>query len=136
MTPSLVVLGNLLVDDIVFPDGSTSMAQPGGAVLYGSLGAALWGTRVGCVSLVGTDYPAPTDAMARHRIDLTGLHRLGGPGVRTWLLYEGHVRRLIHRLGCPTHQEVSPDRNSSPRNGAPLEHSISRRCPSACSAHC
>jgi sugar/nucleoside kinase (ribokinase family) len=28
--------------------------------------------------------------------------------VRTWLLYEGHLRRLIHRLGCPTHEQVSP----------------------------
>jgi hypothetical protein len=55
--PSLVLLGNLLVDDLVFPDGSTSMGQPGGAIMYGALGAALWGTRVGCVSLVGTDYP-------------------------------------------------------------------------------
>ena len=90
MTPSLVLLGNLLVDDVVFPDGSTCMAQPGGAVMYGALGAALWGTRVGCVSLVGTDYPAGMlDALARRGIDLAGLHRLGGPGVRTWLLYEG-----------------------------------------------
>ena len=37
------------------------MGQPGGAIMYGALGAALWGTRVGCVSLVGTDYPV-TDA--------------------------------------------------------------------------
>ena len=109
MAPSLVVLGNLLVDDIVFPDGRTCMAQPGGAVLYGALGAALWGTRVGCVSLVGTDYPAATlDALLHRRIDLGGLHRLDGPGVRTWLLYEGPIRRLIHRQGCPTHEEVSP----------------------------
>ena len=28
--------------------------------------------------------------------------------MRTWLLYEGDVRHLIHRLGCPTHEEVSP----------------------------
>jgi len=28
--------------------------------------------------------------------------------VRTWLLYEGPVRRVIHRLGCPSHEAVSP----------------------------
>ncbi len=107
--PSLVLLGNLLVDDIVFSDGSTRMGQAGGAIMYGALGAALWGTRVGCVSLVGTDYPgAMLDALQERRIDLTGVHRLAGPGVRTWLLYEGHLRRLIHRLGCPTHEQVSP----------------------------
>lgn len=125
MTPSLVLLGNLLVDDIVFPDGTTRMGQPGGAIMYGSLGAALWGTHVGCVSLVGTDYPvAMLDALERRCVDLTGVHRLGGPGVRTWLLYEGQVRRLIHRLGCPTHEQVSPGPEHIPRawHSAPAFH--------------
>jgi sugar/nucleoside kinase (ribokinase family) len=104
-----VLLGNLLVDDVVFSDGSTRMGQPGGAIMYGALGAAIWGTSVGCVSLVGTDYPVTMlDALKERGVDLTGVHRLRGPGVRTWLLYEGEVRRLIHRLGCPTHEEVSP----------------------------
>lgn len=136
MTPSLVLLGNLLLDDIVFSDGSTRMAQPGGAVLYGSLAAALWGTRVGCVSLAGTDYPAPVlDALRQRRIDLTGVRRLDGPGVRTWLLYEGHLRRLIHRLGCPTHEQVSPGPEHIPRawqsspafHLAPMPFSVQRR---------
>ena len=109
MTPSLVLLGNLLVDDIVFADGRTRMGQPGGAIIYGALGAAIWGARVGCVSLVGTDYPIPMlDELERRGVDLTGVHRLDGPGVRAWLLYEGHLRRLIHRLGSPTHEKVSP----------------------------
>jgi cytidine kinase len=85
------------------------MGQPGGAIVYGALGAAMWGTRVGCVSLAGTDYPvAMLDALEKRGADLNGVQRLDRPGVRTWLLYEGHLRRLIHRLGCPTHEEVSP----------------------------
>jgi sugar/nucleoside kinase (ribokinase family) len=118
--PSLVLLGNLLVDDVVFSDGSTRMGQPGGAVMYGAMGAAIWGTSVGCVSLVGTDYPvAMLDALEERRVDLTGVHRLPGPGVRTWLLYEGQLRRLIHRLGCPTHEQVSP----GPEHIPPAWHS-------------
>src|SRR5258707_817390 len=31
MPPDLVVLGNLIMDDLVFPDGRTRMGQPGGA---------------------------------------------------------------------------------------------------------
>jgi sugar/nucleoside kinase (ribokinase family) len=109
VTPALVLLGNLLVDDIVFADGTTRMGEPGGAIMYAALGAAIWGTCVGCVSLVGTDYPvAMLEALEAHCIDLAGVHRLPGPGVRTWLLYEGHLRRLIHRLGSPTHEQVSP----------------------------
>src|SRR6185436_20497384 len=57
VTPDLVLLGNLLVDDVVFPDGRTRMGQPGGAILYASLATALWGARAGCVSVRGDDYP-------------------------------------------------------------------------------
>ena len=46
MTPDLVLLGNLLVDDVVFADGSTRMGQAGGAMLYAALAASLWGVRV------------------------------------------------------------------------------------------
>jgi sugar/nucleoside kinase (ribokinase family) len=135
-TPSLVLLGNLLVDDIVFPDGSTRMGQAGGAVIYGALGAAVWGTRVGCVSVVGTDYPvAMLEALETHGIDLAGVHRLRGLGVRTWLLYEGQSRRLIHRLGCPTHEQVSPGPEHIPASWrsapafhlAPMPFSVQRR---------
>jgi sugar/nucleoside kinase (ribokinase family) len=109
VTPSIVLLGNLLVDDVVFADGATRMGQPGGALLYGALGATLWAVRPGLVSLLGDDYPTDVlDTLRQRGVDLSGVHALGRPGVRTWLLYEGHLRRLIHRLGCPTHEEVSP----------------------------
>lgn len=136
MTPSLVFLGNLLVDDVVFPDGSTRMGQAGGAIMYGALGAALWGTRVGCVSLVGTDYPVTMlEALEQRRVDLTGVLRLDGPGARTWLLYEGHLRRLIHQLGRPTHEQVSPGPECIPHGWqsasafhlAPMPFSVQRR---------
>jgi len=109
MIPSIVLLGNLLVDDVVLADGTTRMGQPGGALLYGALAAALWESRPGLVSILGDDYPAEAlEQLQQRGADLSGVHPLGRPGVRTWLLYEGPVRRLIHRLGCPTHEEVSP----------------------------
>ena len=109
MIPSIVLLGNLLVDDVVLADGTTRMGQPGGALLYGALGATVWESRAGLVSVLGDDYPVQVlERLQQRGVDLTGVHPLGRSGVRTWLLYEGHVRRLIHRLGCPTHEEVSP----------------------------
>jgi sugar/nucleoside kinase (ribokinase family) len=94
---------------VVFADGTTRMEQPGGALLYGALGATLWQSRPGLVSVLGDDYPAQVlEKLQQLGVDLTGVRPLGRPGVRTWLLYEGDVRRLIHRLGCPTHAEVSP----------------------------
>jgi sugar/nucleoside kinase (ribokinase family) len=115
VTPDLVLLGNLLVDDVVFPDGRTRMGQPGGAILYGSLAAALWGARCGCVSLRGDDYPPDALEKLRARgVSTDGIRPLGRHGVRTWLLYEGRVRRVVHRLGCPTHEEVSPEPGDVP----------------------
>jgi ribokinase len=100
---------NLVVDDIVLGDGSTRLGHPGGAVLYSALGAALWGIKVAIVAPVGDDYPAPTLAALRARgIDLSGLRPLGGPGLRSWLLYEPSARRLLPRLGTPDHATASP----------------------------
>lgn len=109
VTPDFVVAGNLLVDDLVFADGRTRMGQPGGAVLYATLGALLWGARVGCLSVLGDDYPG--DALfelERRGADLSGLRTSGRPSLRTWLLYEGRVRHVVHRLNAPAHAEVSP----------------------------
>ena len=109
MIPSIVLLGNLLVDDVVLTDGTTRMGQAGGALLYGALGATLWESRPGLVSVLGDDYPAQAlEKLQQRGVDLAGVQPLGRSGVRTWLLYEGDARRLIHRLGCPTHEEVSP----------------------------
>jgi sugar/nucleoside kinase (ribokinase family) len=109
VSPDLVVLGNLLVDDMVFPDGRTRMQEPGGATLYSALGASLWGLRAGVASVRGDDYPDWALAALRERgVDLAGVRPLGGPGVRTWLLYEGERRQVIHRLDRPSHADVSP----------------------------
>jgi sugar/nucleoside kinase (ribokinase family) len=75
------------------------------------------------------------DALEKRGVDLTGVQQLRGPGVRTWLLYEGQVRRLIHRLGCPTHEQVSPGPEHIPpawRSGpafhlAPMPFAVQRR---------
>lgn len=113
--PDLVVLGNLLVDDVVLGDGRTRMAEPGGATLYAALGARLFGMAVGVVSWRGDDYPAwALEALVEQGIDLAGVHDLGRPGVRTWLLYEEGRRQILHRLGRPSHAEVSPGPDQIP----------------------
>lgn len=109
MTPEVVCAGNLLVDDLVFEDGRTAMGQAGGALLHAALAAAAWGARVGCVSVVGTDYPtAALDRLRARGAMLDGVARLPGPGARIWLLYEGTARQMVHRVGRPSHAEASP----------------------------
>lgn len=105
----LAVFGNLLVDDIVYADGTTRMGQAGGAVLYFALAGWLCGLRVGIVSVRGDDYPSDTlDALEKRGIDLAGVRPLGKPGLRTWLLDEGAKRQVVHRLEGPRHDTVTP----------------------------
>jgi cytidine kinase len=107
LTPDLVVLGNLLVDDIVFEDGRTRMAEAGGAVLHAAAAGALW-VKVGVASVRGPDYPRDAlDALTARGVDLSAVESRDHD-LRTWLLYEGERRRLIHRLDAPTHAEASP----------------------------
>ena len=107
--PDLLVFGNLIVDDVVFSDGRTRMSEPGGAVLYLSLSAALSGARTGAVSVRGDDYPpAALAALAARGVALDGLRASNAPALRTWLLYEGRRRRVVHRLEGTTHHEASP----------------------------
>jgi sugar/nucleoside kinase (ribokinase family) len=109
MSPDLVVLGNLIVDDIVYPDGSTRMAQPGGAILYMGLAARLWRVDVGLVSIAGSDFPeAALSQLEERGAELAGVRRSPEPGLRTWLLYEGGLRQVVHRLAGATHLEASP----------------------------
>jgi ribokinase len=107
--PDLLVFGNLIVDDVVLLDGTTRMNQPGGAVIYAALGAAVWGTRVGLVSRIGSDYPAPVlEALASRGALLDGVRPLGRPGIRSWILYEAGGRQMVHQIGSPTHDEATP----------------------------
>jgi len=107
--PDLVIAGNLLIDDIVMPDGRTLMGEPGGAALYAALAASLWEISVAVVSVRGGDYPQHAlDRLVRRGVDLSAVHTTAGPNLRTWLLYEPQGRRVIHHLGTPDHANLSP----------------------------
>jgi sugar/nucleoside kinase (ribokinase family) len=80
--PTIVLLGNLLVDDVVLADGTTRMGQPGGALLYGALGATVWQSRPGLVSILGDDYPTQVlEKLQQRGVDLTGAGDAFGVGL-------------------------------------------------------
>lgn len=121
MDLDLVVFGNLIVDDIVYESGETRMSQPGGATLYMGLTAPLWDLRVGLVSIAGSDFPSRMlRALEERGVELAGVRCSDEPGLRTWLLYEGGIRRVVHRLGGASHSQSSPTANDIPSAWQPL----------------
>lgn len=120
MSLDLLIAGNLIVDDVVYQDGSTQFGLAGGAALYVALGAALWDVEVGIASVIGDDYPQPVlEALASRGIDLGGVRRVLEPGMRTWLLYEGRRRQVVHRLDSPHHAAMSPGPGEIPAGWRP-----------------
>lgn len=94
--PSVVVLGQLSIDDVVLADGTTAMASCGGDATYAALGASLWTAPVGVVAPAGDDFPPQhLEAIAARGLDLGGVRRVDGPAIRYWVLYEADGRRTF-----------------------------------------
>jgi sugar/nucleoside kinase (ribokinase family) len=109
MQLDLVVLGNLIVDDIVYEDGSRRWNQPGGAALYMGLTAPLWGLRTGLVSVAGEDYPEEMlTALRKRGVEISGVRRIRGRGLRTRLEYANGIRLVKHCQDGATHYQASP----------------------------
>lgn len=109
MSPRVIVVGNLTLDDVVLPDGSTQMATVGGNSLYAALGARLWEPRVGLITRRGEDFPARhLDRLADLGIDTGGVRDIAGPTVRNWVIYESDGRRSwVYRTPAARSAEVA-----------------------------
>ncbi len=96
MTVRYVALG-IIIDDIVFPDGTTRMGVLGGGGAQTAWGMALAagsGNEVGMLSGIGADFPADALApLAAMGIDLSGVHVTDFPTPRAWQLLEPDGRR-------------------------------------------
>ncbi len=92
-------VGNLALNDTVYADGRTSMANPGGNALYAAVGASMWSNQVGIVAVVGYDWPAAyTDTLAQSSIDTAGLIHKDAETLRAWTVYElSGYRRYFSR---------------------------------------
>lgn len=97
--PRVVIIGNLTIDDVVRPDGRTTMGQPGGNVVYAALGARLWHPTVGVVTRAGADLPPDIlGTLVRLGINLDGVVPTTSATSRAWLLYEPDgSRRFVDR---------------------------------------
>ena len=105
-TLPFLAVGNMSIDDLVFPDGSTRWCVPGGNAVYAALGMAVWGERPGVLAVHGPDYPA---ASLADRIDLAPARRAPAT-LRNWGLYEQDgARQFIFRRFVQDPSAFYPD---------------------------
>jgi fructoselysine-6-P-deglycase FrlB-like protein/sugar/nucleoside kinase (ribokinase family) len=107
--PRLVVVGNLTIDDVVLPDGTTRMASVGGNSLYAALGARPWQPLIGLVTRRGDDFPSDlTHELETLGISSAGIVAVPGPTVRNWVVYETNGdRHWIYRTPRERSLEVA-----------------------------
>jgi ribokinase len=122
--PRVIVIGNLTIDDVVHPDGTTSMASLGGNTVYASVGAAIWGVSVGIVARFGEDFP-PTALGRLHDagVRTEGLRSIPGPTVNNWVIYEKDGRRTwVYRTPPLRNLEVAPHPEDIPLSWLEDQH--------------
>lgn len=93
MSPEIVGVGSIFIDDIVLPTGETHMGTLGGGVLHALMGMVLWDERPGIVGLIGDNLPSEALAFIRRHLDTQGLIPLPIPQARAWQLFEEDGRR-------------------------------------------
>ncbi len=94
-----IAVGSVIIDDIVYPDGRTSMGVLGGGGAHAAYGMALAGETPALVGLVGQDLPAEIRARLERDFDTSGLVWVEHPQVRGWQIFEWNgLRNEIFRV--------------------------------------
>ena len=94
-----IAVGSVIIDDIVYPDGRTSMGVLGGGGAHAAYGIALAGEKPALVGLVGQDLPAEIRARLERDFDTSGLVWVEHPQLRGWQIFEWNgLRNEIFRV--------------------------------------
>jgi ribokinase len=95
VTPALVTVGGLTVDNVVSADGTVALARAGGNGAYAAVGALQFQDRVGLVSHAVASYPR--DVLARLEAGGVDLGGVRWSDVRlsacNWFIYDDEGRR-------------------------------------------
>jgi sugar/nucleoside kinase (ribokinase family)/fructoselysine-6-P-deglycase FrlB-like protein len=129
MVRPVIIVGNLTVDDVIQPDGSSQMGTLGGNSVHAAAAALTWTEEVGVVARCGTDFPAAAlDRLREAGADTAGIRPIDGPTVRNWVIYEADgSRNWVYRTPRGRSAEVAPQPGDLPdawldRTPAPVVH--------------
>ncbi|MEZ4515258.1 MAG: PfkB family carbohydrate kinase [Chloroflexota bacterium] len=96
MSIDYFTFSNLIIDDIVFPDGRTAMNTLGGSGTHALVGMRVWNGRLGYSAIVGTDFdPGHAQRLQQFGADVSGLVvRDGFATARAWQVFEVNDLRI------------------------------------------
>lgn len=92
-SPTVVAVGGIFIDDIVYPDGRTSMEILGGGGVHAAAGMLVWDERPGLVATMGTDFPPALLVRLERDFDMQGVLPVPYPQMRAWQLFEWNGKR-------------------------------------------
>ena len=92
-SPDFIAIGSVIIDDIVYPDGRTSMGVLGGGGTHAAYGMALTGEAPALVALVGKDLPSDIRARLDRDFDISGLVWSAHKQLRGWQIFEWDGKR-------------------------------------------
>lgn len=116
---SYVSIGNVIIDDIVLPDGVTHMGVLGGGGTHAIAGMRIWTDKVGFVAAIGPDFPQNCQKdLEAYKIDLAGmLERQDYQTARAWQIFEWDERRSeIFRTDFDDFIRVTPTLEELPES--------------------
>ncbi|MEM7115535.1 MAG: PfkB family carbohydrate kinase [Chloroflexota bacterium] len=96
MTVDYVTFSNLIIDDIVFPDGQSRMNTLGGSGTHALVGMMPWNQQLGYAAAVGADLnQAHRDSLNRFGVNTDGLVvRKDYKTARAWQIFEEDDTRI------------------------------------------
>lgn len=86
---------NIIIDDVVMPDGTTRMGELGGGGPQTVFGMRLWSKSVGLAASVGRDIPSPVLSWLKNNdVNLDAIQYQDAPTPRAWQIIEADDHRL------------------------------------------
>jgi ribokinase len=115
-TRPVIIVGNLTIDDVIQPDGSSQMGTLGGNSVHACAAALTWVGGAGIVARCGADFPASAISRLREAgADTGGIRHIDGPTVRNWVIYEADgSRSWVYRTPPGRSAEVAPQPGDIP----------------------
>ena len=97
MIDNYLVLGGIIVDDLIYDNGNTSMGVVGGGGLYAAVGARIWTEEVFMVARVGANFDV--EVVDSYGLSSEYIEETSLPTPRAWQILDAqHERTQIPRV--------------------------------------